>query len=179
MIRAYKRAQSKAAPITGEPASNNQPMSQCVRVPAGTWRSVQAGSVPVEQTNLPCVYAKHANSNNARKTSQRDRSTVLQGSSEYQHPRANKVISAFGTLETREDSVISASSTLRTREDSSCYSFHPFPRGGSQELSHFRSWYPGDSVLRNDSDSRVNGLVPITGAVTLTTLCKFLSFLKG
>ena len=55
--------------------------------------------------------------------------------------REDSVISEVGSLGTREDSVISASGSLQTREDS----------------SHFSFWYPGDSLLQNESDSRVNG----------------------
>ena len=70
--------------------------------------------------------------------------------------REDSVISASGTLGTREDSVISASGTLRTREDSVV--------SGSGTLG---------TILENDSDSRVNGRVPMTLSLPLTTLLYF------
>ena len=82
------------------------------------------------------------------------RITVLfQRSPEYQYLRA-PVLSAFSTLGTREDSVLSAFGTLGTREDSVVFSFSR--PADSREPSHASFWYPRDSVLQSDSDSRVN-----------------------
>ena len=64
------------------------------------------------------------------------------------------VISAFSTLGTREDSVISAFSTLGTRNDSVISAFGTLET--REDSSQFSFWYPGDSVLQNESGSRVN-----------------------
>ena len=91
---------------------------------------------------------------------------VSQRSSEYQCLRV-PVISAFSTLETREDSSHFSFQYLRDSRGLSHFRFW-YPRD-SRGLSHFSFWYPGDSqglshfnfwYLGTREDSVIQLLVP-------------------